>query len=173
MNMTTLCLPVAKRFRRYLLEQNAFQSDSIEQIHIERWSTRIFLVLFLVGIVGVFIYASTIVHLTTVVVTHPSYATIDDLRLKYADLKIKCPCTKSAIPRASFTRINISYHQVLWLFFTGINKSLTHRRIEEYQIQSHSCVLLNFFSDRFVQVHLLVMSGSALYPWPINLKYGQ
>ena len=105
-------LPVAKRFGRYLLELNAFQSDSTEKVQVERWATRIFLVLFLVGVVGVFIYASKITYQTTVVVLRPSYATVDDLRLKYTDSVVKCPCTKSAIPRASFTKINIVHHQV-------------------------------------------------------------
>ena len=139
MNMASSALSVAKRFRRYLLELNAFSSDSAEKLRVERWTTRVFLVLFLVGAVGIFMYASRITYSTTVVVLRPSHATVDDLLLNYQHLKIRCPCTKSAIPRASFTKIDLAFHKVK--ANRGIQLDFSRRH-------------------RFVQVRSLVTSGS-------------
>lgn len=101
------------RLVRSLIELNLFESGSIEieRIRRERWSTRIYLVLFAMILSSLAIYTAIDDRLVSITITNPSYQTFVSLQNQYPTT-FKCPCSKIAMKYQTFMQLKPSYHQV-------------------------------------------------------------
>lgn len=92
-----------------LIRLNLFKTSSDVQQGI--WSTRIYLLLLIVGSSILAIYTSVTLHTISVTVNKPSWAHFQQLYTKYS-LELSCPCTDISIPYESFITIQPRFHQV-------------------------------------------------------------
>lgn len=99
-------------------ELNIFESDAtdVEIVRQERWSTRVYMVLFFILVIVFFIYGGLGRQIIEVTVSNPSHNTFQSLQQKYPNT-LKCPCTNIAIQYQSFIQIQPIFHQVLTLSF--------------------------------------------------------
>ena len=90
-----------------------FDSESSEAhiIQHERWSTRIYLIVFTICIVSITIGSIISKQITTVSIPSPSQSRYEQL-LNSHSYTLQCPCSKVSIPYANFISIDATLHQV-------------------------------------------------------------
>ena len=82
----------------------------------ERWTTRLYLFLWLVTLTVLIIYNSFAEETTTVHVSKPDEATYNQLYASYKT-SLQCPCSSIAVAYNSFTQLNAQLHQVCYSIF--------------------------------------------------------
>ena len=108
------------RLRQWIREMNIFESDSSDEetVQVERRSSWIYIALF-IAILGVLsMYTGLGLQTTTVTIHDPSYNTFGSLQQKYP-LTLHCPCSITSNQLSTFTRINVTFHQVMILLFVS------------------------------------------------------
>ena len=90
--------------------------DTIEERRNQLISTRIFIILFLIGLIGLAGYASFNLRLTNVEISNPSQSVFRKLYSSYSETLV-CPCSQTSIQINKFVRGHVSYHQVKLFHF--------------------------------------------------------
>jgi hypothetical protein len=75
------------------------------------FSTRLFLLLFIISLITFTIYTSQVTIIRRVTVQNPSYSSYKQLFAQYSHT-LSCPCTTISIPQKEFLQLNASYHTV-------------------------------------------------------------
>jgi hypothetical protein len=99
-----------KQFNIYV----AANEDTIEERQDQITATRIFLVLFIVSLIGLVGYTSLSLQLTTVQIDNPSQSDFEELYSNYPNTLV-CPCSQTSIQVDIFVNVTVSYHQVKFL----------------------------------------------------------
>lgn len=109
-----MAVSLITRFGLWFSKLNIFESGTtdIEIIRQERWSTKLFIAVFLILTIVFTVYGSLDKQTTQVTVYGPSFDTFLSLQQKYPTT-LNCPCANVAITFGSFTQIEPSFHQVL------------------------------------------------------------
>lgn len=101
---------------------NLFQSIPPTQddliLRKQRFSTRLFLLLFLFCLLIFTIHTSQVYVVQFVTVDNLSYSLYTQLFTEYPHT-LNCPCTRIAIPNKEFLQLNVSYHEVCSSIFVG------------------------------------------------------
>ena len=100
-------------FRERFLQANIFKSgsDDPELVAVERWSSRIYFILF-VAVVGLLaIYTAVQKEQTLVKIDHPSVPVFESLYKRYP-YTLRCPCLKTNIRQSKFIGGRWRLHQV-------------------------------------------------------------
>jgi hypothetical protein len=105
--------PLYHHVRQFILEFNVFESDAIdhESITIQRWSSRFYLFLLLLGMVILLAYNGTRVETYQFEVNHPSLETYLKLQQLYGT-NLECPCTQISVSIISFVKLILEYHEI-------------------------------------------------------------
>lgn len=104
---------------------NLFESGSDDEdtIRKERYSSWIYIILF-IGILTILIsYTSFTEYTTSVTVEEPSKDAFESLMLKYSDT-LQCPCTAAFGDYLAFVELKPIYHQVKYYF--TVRRILNH-----------------------------------------------
>lgn len=101
------------RFKEVLASLNLFDSESKDPSieHVERLSTRIYIVLLSITFIILLTYTTIVEQTSTITVKSPTQKHIEHLFDQYPE-SIHCPCTNVAIPYDTFTQMDVIYHQV-------------------------------------------------------------
>lgn len=103
------------RIKRAILNLNLFQStppaEDILTLQKQRYSTYVFLLLFIISLVTLIVYVSTVSIIRQETVYNPSYSFYEQLFNRYPQT-LRCPCKRIAIPQKEFVQLNHSYHPV-------------------------------------------------------------
>ncbi|UJR16806.1 hypothetical protein I4U23_003705 [Adineta vaga] len=104
---------IYRRMRQYLLQINLFETEAIDQatISIQRWSTRIYLLLLFVGMSIILIYNGIRLETRHYEVSNPSLEIYMELQKLY-DTTLKCPCTQISILTGSFAEFVVEYDKI-------------------------------------------------------------
>lgn len=99
--------------RQFLNNLNLFQTSSTdpETIQQQKISTQVYLVLFILSIIGLTLYAALSLRTITVTKNNPSEVEFQRLYARYSST-IKCVCSRIAIPYSEFTRYDATFHEV-------------------------------------------------------------
>jgi hypothetical protein len=105
--------PLYHHVRQFILEFNFFESDAIdhETINIQRWSSRVYLFLLLLGMSILLAYNGTRVETYQFEVNHPSLGTYLKLQQLYGT-SLKCPCNQISASTNSFVEVILEYHDI-------------------------------------------------------------
>ena len=76
-----------------------------------QWATRLYFVLFIIGLVIQFIYTNIQSHFVTINFDKPSYAIHNGLKQKYGD-KLTCPCSLIASPLVRLAHVEAVFYEV-------------------------------------------------------------
>ncbi|CAF3692114.1 unnamed protein product [Adineta steineri] len=98
---------------QYFVKLNLFETEAADQVTIgvQRWSTRIYLLLLFIGLSIVLVYNGIRMETQQLKVNNPSLATYMELQEIY-DTTIKCPCTQISILTSSFAAFLVEYHDI-------------------------------------------------------------
>ena len=99
----------------------ATNEDTVEERRKQLIDTRVFLVTFIVSLIGLVAYASSSLQLITIHIKNPSESTIERLQSRYLDTLV-CPCLQTSIQMKKFVSVDVSYHQVNLLHFLSFVK---------------------------------------------------
>lgn len=91
--------------------------NTVEERREQIISTRVFINIFIVSLIGLVAYASLSLQLITIRLENPSQSTIERLQSIYPDTLV-CPCSQTSIQVKKFVSVNVSYHQVNHVHFT-------------------------------------------------------
>lgn len=113
------------RIQNYFVHMNLFYSGSNveEVIQREKWSTRIYIALFIKTIFILFLLICFGNEAKMVTVKNPSYAMFNALQQQYPDT-LQCPCSTISLPYSKFIQIKPKYHQVFIMFLFDPRLSL-------------------------------------------------
>ena len=103
-----------RRFIEHLRKANIYtvkDEDTNERRHNQLISTRIFLVLFVISLIGLVGYSSLNLRSTNVEINNPSRSTFEKLHKLHSQTLV-CPCSQTSIRIDKFLHVNVSYHQV-------------------------------------------------------------
>lgn len=98
----------------YLKKLNFYVStdeDTQQEYQDQILSTRIFILLFIVSLIGLFGYSTLSYQLTIQQIQNPDQITFENLNSRYSDTLI-CPCSQTSIEFNQFLQVDLSYHQV-------------------------------------------------------------
>ena len=101
-------------FIGYLKTANIYipkKDDSAEIRQTQLIATKLFIVLFLTGLICLAGYTGSSLQLTNAQVKNPSQSTFEKLHFKYYET-LNCPCSQTSIQIGKFVNTNVSYHQV-------------------------------------------------------------
>ena len=98
---------------KFLKTLNLFESESndIETVHREHWSTRLYILLLISFMVGLFLYAALLLRTVTVTVSKPTEQQFEELHSRQRDT-INCPCSRVAIQYVDFVHFDARVHEV-------------------------------------------------------------
>ncbi|UJR24147.1 hypothetical protein I4U23_027113 [Adineta vaga] len=126
--------------RRRFLELNLFKRNTIDEheLRIQRWSTRLYLILLIITMMILFFYTILQIETRQIILEHPSLMTYIDIYEKYGN--IKCPCTDISIPYRIFLVLSPIYHQICssdlvsekWIEFLYDKQTTTFRSGEDF-----------------------------------------
>lgn len=100
---------------KWLLALNLFKSSETTTdqwtLRVERWTTRLYLFIFLVTIIIFTVYTSLAQQSTTFVADEPTVSTFERLIHDYQTIPY-CPCTRIAIKHKTFVRVKTVLHPI-------------------------------------------------------------
>ncbi|CAF1470926.1 unnamed protein product [Adineta steineri] len=101
------------RLRRFLINLNLFETDLTDEqtITIQRWSTRIYIMLLFSTMTILLVYDALAVKTQQIEVRNPSLKTYLELQNTY-DTNVICPCTEISASYRSFAEIIPTYHEI-------------------------------------------------------------
>lgn len=116
MHMWRITRTLVHRFGTWLREGNIFENgtDNIEIVKEQRWSTRLFLILFIAMGVTFVVLGGLERHTSSVIINNPSHESFLLLQQKYPDT-FKCPCSQVSIEYEKFLSVWSIFHQVFYL----------------------------------------------------------
>jgi hypothetical protein len=122
---------------RTMIELNLFPSKPPSKdrkiVRRNRYTTRIYLILLMIGLIIILIYTSLRRDTITVVVDSPSLSKYEQLYTQYP-VTLKCPCTRIAIKYNKFiSQIDPQYHQICSSTFVSL-KWIERLQVEGYMI---------------------------------------
>lgn len=114
-----MALSLATRVGLWFKQLNIFENGVTDAkvVRQQRWSTRLYMVLFITLVIVFAARGGTEKQIIEVAVSDPSYDTFQSLQKKYPNT-LKCPCTNIAVEYQSFIQIQPIFHQVLLLIAT-------------------------------------------------------
>ena len=133
------CIDYIKQLNIY----TAKDEDTVEERRNQFVATRLFLVLFVISLIGLVGYASLTRRLTNVQIPNPSQSAFEKLYSLYSQTLL-CPCSQTSIQISKFVQSHVFYHQV---------------RFPHFSFDKHSIPLFLFSKCRFVRVYLLMING--------------
>ena len=95
-------------------EQKTTISTDVIRIQMQIWSTRLFMVLFVVAFSVLVIMTTVSKQLITTTVENPTVMTYSSLESKYGD-QVQCPCSHIDTPLGAYINITVTFHQVFFL----------------------------------------------------------
>lgn len=116
----------------YLKTANIYiktDEDTVEMQQNQLYATRLFLILFLMSLIGLVGYASLTSRLSNAQIKSPSQSTFEKLYVDYSAI-LTCPCSQTSIKMRKFVNLNVSYHQVN--FFSSNKKIIIFIGLFEY-----------------------------------------
>lgn len=123
--------------RRFFCELNLFKRNTVDEheLRIQRWSTRLYIILLFISMLILFLYTVLQVESKQITINNPSLMTYINIYGKFEN--IKCPCTDISITYRSFLTLSPFYHQVCssdfvsagWIQFL-YDKTKTTRRYQ-------------------------------------------
>jgi hypothetical protein len=117
--------PFPKNIWHSLVNLNLYGKDTEEKmtistdvigIQMQIWSTRLFMVLFLVAFSVLVIMTTVSKQLITAIVENPTVETYNNLESKYGD-QVQCPCSNIDTPLGAYINITVTFHQVFSKFY--------------------------------------------------------
>ena len=106
---------IMNKVRRAILNLNLFPSvppaEDILTLKKQRDSTYVLILLFVISLVILTSYTSTVSVVQQVTVHYSSYSLYEQLFEKYP-LTLRCPCKRIAIPQKEFLQLNHLYHPI-------------------------------------------------------------
>ena len=101
------------QLRVKIIELNLFESglNNVDIVQRERWSTRLYLFLLIIGLVILVAYTGSGLETIHVTVQDPALSKFETLQLSYPNT-LKCPCSEIAIKYGRFVQMKSVYHQV-------------------------------------------------------------
>ena len=141
-----------QRCVRFGTELNVFRTDATDErsLKLQRWSTRLYILLLCVAILILFIYTTARVTSRQYEVKKPSLSIYLKLAEKYG--AIRCPCTEISVNYETFVELLPRYHQICssdlisseWIaFLFDRNKTSTRFAIDFRATASHQFQLLS------------------------------
>ena len=108
------------RLRHWIGRINLFESGSSEEatIRTQRWSSWIYVVLFLIILSILSVYTAMEDHITTVSIENPSYNVFQSLQQTYP-LTLHCPCSVTSNQLSTFVQARVTFHQVMIVRFAS------------------------------------------------------
>jgi hypothetical protein len=147
-----MMIPCVDRLRQWIRRMNIFESGSVDEetVQIERWSSWIYIVLFIAILEILSMYTGLGHQTTTVTINDPSYTTFESLQQKYP-LTLQCPCSITSSQLSTFVQTDVTYHQVIILRFVSDFIKLGLSNLSRLSKGSSSdrtryVFILNFFS---------------------------
>ncbi|CAF0953174.1 unnamed protein product [Adineta ricciae] len=86
-------------------------TDRVTAKHLGKWATRIYIVLFIIGLSILTLYAAFTPQTITKIFNKPSFTSYNQLKQQYGD-QLKCSCSIIASKYAQFTQITPAFHQI-------------------------------------------------------------
>lgn len=117
----------------YLKTANIYvkkDEDTVEVQQNQLSATRLFIILFLVGLISLVGYAGSILRLSNVQIKNPSQSIFEKLYVDYS-ATFNCPCSQTSIQIGKFVTLNVSYHQVKCFTSDRLNNHF-HRFVRAY-----------------------------------------
>ena len=102
----------------YLKTANIYipkSEDTAEIRQTQLNATKLFIVLFLISLIGLAGYTGSSLQVTNVQLKNPSQSAFEKLHLKYYET-LNCPCSQTSIQIGKYVNTNVSYHQVKLYF---------------------------------------------------------
>lgn len=133
-----------------IIEEN--QTIDRDELTIQLWSTRLFIVSMIVSVVVLFITSATTKYVLSVTINNPTIDTYLDLHQKYGDI-VRCPCSRINLPIGGYSKITENYHPICSSYFvtrTWTEQSFTANVTSVWPmdirtiIGSHSIILRSF-----------------------------
>ena len=122
-----------QRTERWFQGVNIFKSGTLDQKKLqgERWSSWIYIVLFIAILGALSVYTGLRRQTTSVTVDYPSYSTFKSLQKTYSNT-LQCPCSNTAVQYSSYTQIRSTFHQVRVTLIKGSKKTEFRRPSTEH-----------------------------------------
>ena len=126
---------VVQSIINYVKKLNVYVStneDTIEKHRNQILATRVFIVLFLMSLIGLVGYTSLTLQLTSVQIESPSQVTFEKLQSIYSDT-LNCPCSQTSIQVNKFVNVTVSYHQVRLLYLLTLIYSIKNQNLDLFK----------------------------------------
>jgi hypothetical protein len=130
-----------RRLIRMIIEYNVFNTNSTDRsiIHIQRWSTRLYVLVLWLAMTVLIIYNTLHVSSNQVIVENPSLTAY--LYLYNQHKNIQCPCTQISTSYKEFVQLSPSYNQIClsefvsdqWINFLFDNNQTTSRYAADFR----------------------------------------
>ena len=115
-----------RQAHEYLFTLNAFdKSILLSDIKQKIWSTRLYLLLLLLGTIILSIYSSVASHLQIITIDNPSRNQFEELYEQYS-LTLSCPCTQLSTPYSKIMSVQPRFHQICASDFIRDDKWLSY-----------------------------------------------
>lgn len=143
---------IITKIKTEILKINLFPSvpptEDILTLKKQRFSTYIFLLLFIISLITFTIYTSTVSVVRTETIDNPSYLLYQQLFNQYSQT-LSCPCTTIAIPHKEFLQLNPLYHPVCSSFFVQDEWIIILKNLQQARFIS---IYFNFIAPSFFQM---------------------
>ncbi|CAF1237186.1 unnamed protein product [Adineta ricciae] len=110
-----------QKFKQFTRELNLFKSAihvEPRDIHRQRWSTRIYIIVFIVILIIILLYLLLSVELRRIEKDNLSFSTVSNLQKQTFSSSLQCPCSNMAILKKDFIKFNPIYHEICLYKFT-------------------------------------------------------
>ncbi|CAF1240403.1 unnamed protein product [Rotaria sordida] len=97
-----------KQIRHKIITLNLFKK-TLTNVQHGIYSTRVYIILLILGIYILIIYSTSIVSSQQIIVRNPSVDQFEHLHDMYSSI-LSCPCNNSSIPRSKFISIEVKIH---------------------------------------------------------------
>ena len=126
---------------RLIREYNIFDNNSVEPsiVRIQRWSTRLYIIILWLAMMVLIIYTSLHVSTREFRIEKPALSTYLSLYNEHANLE--CPCADISISYRRFLQLSPSYHQICssellsdrWIHFLFDDDQTTSRYAADFR----------------------------------------
>lgn len=141
-----------RHFVRVIVEYNVFDTNSTDQsiIHIQRWSTRLYVLILWLAMTVLIFYTALHVSSTQIEIGNPLLSTYLNLYDQYKN--IRCPCTQISTLYKEFLQLSVSYNQICssefvsekWIEFLFDNNQTTSRYAADFRATASHQFQVNY-----------------------------
>ncbi|UJR12553.1 hypothetical protein I4U23_016729 [Adineta vaga] len=162
--MTNIWLTISNLFQRiktWIVTLNLFDTRVTDErtIKVEKWSTRVYLILLFAILITLTTYTGVSDEITTMTVPTPTLKTFLDLFHSKHASTLKCPCSLITINHGDFVQVNYTLHPICssefvtnrtfrkLLFDTGFGQRTDYQRIWPMEIRKSLTPYLSLLSS--------------------------